>query len=77
MKDPKRPVTEPPGQPPLVTVPVRALGALALAVDRLDWLCAECHVHPDHIDPTSLFDALSDVYAASRSLLTHTRTTAQ
>ena len=56
---------------PSVTVPLRELSALALAVDRLDWLCAECHERPGHIDPTSLFDALSDVYAASRSLIVH------
>ena len=61
----------------LVTVPERELSDLALAVDRLDWLCAECHEHPDHIDPTSLFDALSDVYAASRSLISQTNTPLQ
>ena len=49
----------------------RELGELARAVDRLDWLRGECHAHPDHLDPTSLFDALSDVYAASRRLLAH------
>jgi len=56
---------------PLVTVPRRELEDLALAVERLDRLSAEGHEHPDLIDPTSLFDAMSEVYAASRSLIRH------
>ena len=53
----------------MTVVPADYLEALAVAVERLQWLGTESEAQVEGGDPMSLFDALCDVYAASQRLV--------